>query len=551
MLQLLGRTALATPIVALVLAPMLLTAQQPPPPPGPVGVTDAPVGVQELTRGPIHEAFGRPVLFNPHPGPLASKEPPPPIDEIPPGERPAGDNVAWIPGYWAWDNEQNQFIWVSGFWRELPPGRTWVPGYWNRTDAGPQWVSGYWAPTSGANAATDVEYLPEPPASLETGAPAAAPNADQMWIPGLWIWQSNQYAWRPGYWTTGYADWVWTPADYQWSPLGYIYVPGFWDYPLWRRGLLFAPVTFGPGYPLGQPYTPRLALNTAYLGYSLFAHPQTDSYYFGDYYANNYLQAGYYPWFSFHNTRFGYDPLFAHADWVYAKQNIDWEARLRQVYYQRRDDPTTRPGRLYRDYVRGTAGRGDAALVRPLAELGKAADLPFKMERVDAARIREVAQHARAVRDFGSERAKLEGQRFREAGVGAATAARGRVTVHLPEPPRFVGAAAARPPSPRVIPEHPTLPAADLSRKPEPRPAQAEIARPQPQPKIEERPIPVRTPGVLPHPEEVLHPEFNRRPGIPIAPQVRPVQPPPVHFNPPPITGMPHPGHVALPPGRR
>src|SRR5581483_11187085 len=124
----------------------------------------------------------------------------------------------------------------------------------------------------------------------------------------------NRYAWRPGFWAAGSADWVWTPAHYQWSPVGYAYVAGFWDYPFWRRGMLFAPVTFGAGWGPGLTYTPRLALNTAYLGYDLFARPQTGSYYFGDYYASNYLQAGYYPWFAFHSTRYGYDPLFAHAD---------------------------------------------------------------------------------------------------------------------------------------------------------------------------------------------------------------------------------------------
>lgn len=33
---------------------------------------------------------------------------------LPPDQKPEGDDVAWIPGYWAWDDERNDFLWVSG-----------------------------------------------------------------------------------------------------------------------------------------------------------------------------------------------------------------------------------------------------------------------------------------------------------------------------------------------------------------------------------------------------------------------------------------------------
>ncbi len=567
-------------IAGLLLGTALLAGGQPPPPPAPqpVPAAGAPAGVEELTRGPVHEAFGRPVVFDPQPGPAAPKDPPAPVEEVPPDEKPAGDDVAWIPGYWAWDDDQAQFVWVSGFWRELPPGRAWVPGYWDRAVQGARWASGYWAAAGAADVPADVEYLPEPPASLEAGPPGAAPSADQIWVPGLWVWQAGRYAWRPGFWAAGSADWVWTPAHYQWSPIGYAHVPGFWDYPLWRRGLLFAPATFAAVRP-GLTYAPRLALNTAYLGYALFARPLTGSYYFGDYYADNYLRSGYYPWFAFHNTRYGYDPLFAHADWVYARQNIDWEAALRRVYYARRDQPAARPARLYRDYARGEVDRGEAALVRPLAEMRTARDLPFKLERVDAARVREIQRHALAVRDFGAQRARLEGQRVKEAAPGALAAARAPVTVRLPEAPRFAGAAAIRPAGPKGLPEPPAHPSPDLTRKPEARPPHLEIqtphprpvgASPQPQPKSDVLPPQpqARPTGALPHPEEVLHPDFNRRAGrVPTPPgpvaqppahlapppaqaPTHPTPPPVAHPAPPPINGAPHPGHPAPPPAK-
>lgn len=86
-------------------------------------------GMEVLTRGPVHEAFAGMVTFDPEPGIVTPKMPPAAIEELPPEQRPAGTNVAWIPGYWAWDDERADFLWVSGVWRELPPGRQWVPGY--------------------------------------------------------------------------------------------------------------------------------------------------------------------------------------------------------------------------------------------------------------------------------------------------------------------------------------------------------------------------------------------------------------------------------------
>ena len=105
----------------------------PPPTPAPPVPANAEQGVQVLARGPVHEAFAETVTYNPEPGVVASKTPPAAIEEVPPAQRPAGTNVAWIPGYWSWDDERNDFLWVSGVWRALPPGRQWVPGYWGKS----------------------------------------------------------------------------------------------------------------------------------------------------------------------------------------------------------------------------------------------------------------------------------------------------------------------------------------------------------------------------------------------------------------------------------
>ncbi len=140
-------------------------------------------GMEILTRGPIHEAFAETVTFDPEPGLVSPKSPPDAIEEIPPEQRLEGANVNWIPGYWAWDDERTDYLWVSGIWRAIPPGRQWVPGYWGRSGEGAQWTSGYWADAQ----VSEVEYLPEPPATVEVGPNVTAPSADHGWLPGCWL----------------------------------------------------------------------------------------------------------------------------------------------------------------------------------------------------------------------------------------------------------------------------------------------------------------------------------------------------------------------------
>src|SRR5512141_735640 len=83
-----------------------------------------------LTRGPVHEAFAEPVPLQVQAGLIVSNAPPANIEEVPPAERPQGNHFVWVPGYWSWDADRNDFIWVSACWRVGPPNTYWVPGYW-------------------------------------------------------------------------------------------------------------------------------------------------------------------------------------------------------------------------------------------------------------------------------------------------------------------------------------------------------------------------------------------------------------------------------------
>src|SRR5437868_9836534 len=100
-----------------------------PPPSAPQGQRDPPPlppGLEVQARGPVHEAFAEPGT-PPTATPVVPKPPPAPLEELPPGERPADEGVQWIPGYWQWDEERNDYIWVSGCWRVPPPGKAWLP----------------------------------------------------------------------------------------------------------------------------------------------------------------------------------------------------------------------------------------------------------------------------------------------------------------------------------------------------------------------------------------------------------------------------------------
>ncbi|HKB01382.1 MAG TPA: hypothetical protein VKD90_04140, partial [Gemmataceae bacterium] len=477
---------------------------QPPPPPAPAG--GAPEGAQELTRGPIHEAFGQPTTFNPQPGPIAPKAPPEAIEELPPDQKPEGENVAWIPGYWHWDDEGKTFIWVSGFWRSVPYARTWVPGYWTQVDEGYQWVSGFWA----AERATEIEYLPPPPESVEAGPTTEATVEGQIWIPGTWIWRETRYVWQPGFWTAGNPDWVWVPAHYVWTPSGFVFIDGYWDYPLFSRGLLFAPVAFTAVRP-GFVFRPAVVLDVRVLVISLFVRPRFHHYCFGDFYADTYARSGIYPWFAFHNSRLGFDPLFAHTSFVFSRRDPTWVRDVREAFFFRREHEAARPPRTFRqytDWARRAQGE-DAqriALAQPITQVARDRDFPTRLERVDERRAEQIRKQATQIRQFRDERVKMEREAASDLRTGTkrTTPARAR----LPEAPKLGPPATTKSPDvgkgPRTTepkrPETPTGPSVTPPENPRAPTVPAAKDRPEPKPGGKARPA-------LPDPEDLLRPE--------------------------------------------
>jgi hypothetical protein len=410
-------------------------------------------GIEVQARGPIHEAFAQPVSLQPEPGPLVPKAPPDPIPEEPPEQWPQGNNVQWIGGYWAWDADRNEFLWVSGTYRDAPPGRHFIPGYWENTPDGWRWVPGYWAP----DGQQDLPYVPQPPAPPDAAGPSVPPPDDNsFYAPGNWVYQGTQFAWRPGSWQPCQPGWVWVPAQYCWTPSGCVFVSGYWDYPLDARGLLFAPVCFTQ--PLWQTpgwcYQPNYLVDCGPLLNALFVRPRWGHYYFGDYYGNAYASRGFTPWHAY-GAR-AYDPLFGYYRWR-NRGNPGWHAGLGQLYRDRVAGRVPLPPRTLAQQtalLRQTTA-GHLRMITPVSQfraqnlrLAQATAAQRGVQRTNAQRLRQLSV-SRSQTEAVRGPARTPATRLHSAGVNAP-----RTTVA----PR--AATAVRPPTQaaRVVPRTPAAP---------------------------------------------------------------------------------------------
>lgn len=373
-------------------------------------------GAETLTRGPLHEAFAEPVTFGAEETLVIDKEPPAPIDELPPEYKPDDEDATWIPGYWGWDEERADFLWISGVWRVPPPGQRWVPGYWQTAAAGYEWVPGFWV----AAETQELVYRPELPDSLEQGPTSPSPGDDHFYVPGCWHFTTTGYRWQPGYWHESYDNWIWVPARWAWTPRGVVFINGYWDYRLPQRGFVFAPVYFTHTV-WSQPrfvYRPSIVLNINTVFNHLFVRPGYRHYYFGDYYGDRYARYNIQPAYQWHTRRGGYDPLMSFYTASYRRRGEDFIALSRDRYqdYVRHED--RRPAHTYREVQRRvdrlenqqdrTDARVDtiAARLNDVVRENRKDQMSFvKLEERQTQQIRERNEQ---LRDLTRERNKLE-----------------------------------------------------------------------------------------------------------------------------------------------
>jgi hypothetical protein len=104
--------------------------------------TPAPTVVQAPAPAPAIMTAPAPAPTPPtHEVIVVNQAPPPPQQESM-SPQPSTEHV-WIAGYWAWRNNQQQ--WVPGHW-EIParPGATWIPARWEQRGSEYVFIEGYW-----------------------------------------------------------------------------------------------------------------------------------------------------------------------------------------------------------------------------------------------------------------------------------------------------------------------------------------------------------------------------------------------------------------------
>jgi hypothetical protein len=579
--------------IVVALGGVLVSAQQLPQPRQVPTVQPPPANgdedVEVLARGQLHEAFAS-SGEQPGPSPVIDKRPPDPVEELPPDQKPEGENVLWIPGYWDWDEDDKDFTWISGFWRNAPAGRVWVPGDWREVKSGWQWVPGFWnvavPPQQQQAQPAQLEYLPPPPEVIESGPSVAAPSDDCFYTPGCWVYRVNRYVWRPGFWVRHRPDWVWVPDCYRWTPCGYVYVPGYWDCPLATRGVLFAPVRFRRAV-FDRPrfvYTPAYVVPDTSLHTCLFVRTGRVNYYFGDYFEQRYVGLGYNSWcgtavrgsnfaVTVGVTRTTYDPLWSYYSLTY-RDTPAWQTNVTNVYVGRFKGDVPRPPRtlvqqntVIQNVTNVTNVTNNnttvvvnnppaQAVIAPLADVSKVSSQPIAMAAVKADdRVQEQKQ-AKELRQFAAERRKVEtaivdkGQavtkddkpRQAKLEVPQAVAVRAQAPAkaeNAPPPP----AAPAKKPDPKTDPAPAAKPAVKpiapppvidpktgaVQQKKADDPKPTDPAKPAPKPADPVKPVdPVKPP--------VTTPPTNTKPVTPVPPVTtpKPVDPkPPVT---PPVT---------------
>lgn len=590
------RLRLLAPPLLLAGVGTLLLIQSPAPSQDPAPPA-APDNFEVLARGPVHEAYAEPVDYTPEPGPVAAKAPPDPIDELPPDQKPEGDDVEWIPGYWGWDDEAKEYLWVSGFWRDMPPGRRWVPGTWQEAADGWHWTPGFWA----AEDQESVEYVPPPPASIDAGPSVRPANETDIYVPGTWVYRETRFFWRPGYYVEYRPDWVWVPAHYVWTPGGCIFVEGYWDHPLHLRGLLFAPIR--PRVDVAAfVYRPAYVIQPDFLLSAMFVGPARRHYYFGDYFEAGYERRGFVAWFNYQPVRRVPDPVFGYYRSTYINQPA-WGQGLTALYAGRRAGDIPRPPRtlVQQNTVINNITNNkttnvnvtknvnitniqNVTVVRPitqvnntevtaLAQLAPSAAKETRpaaprrtvnLTKINNTQINETKERVQQVRNIGRQRQQTEARLIADPpAAGGKDRPRPAAKLELPKPARVTPPAAktgettpapgtpkrTAPPPPPTVPKQVEREAPKADREP-PTPVRPPTGTKKDRPPVgkkdkDDDPVRPKAPPVTPkkdrdddpvRPKPPVRPPMKDKDDDPVRPKAPPVPPvPPKKADPPPV----------------
>ena len=382
--------------------------------------------VEVLTRGPVHEAYAVPLSAGQTTGMIVPKQPAAPIEEVPPDMKPEGSNSVWIPGYWGWDDDRRDFLWVSGVWRAPPPGYRWMPGYWQSEvaragipvgfrllDACPAGRSDIPAPAaakrrgrahqrrSGRELLLDRGPLAMGRTRITSGSRAIGRRANRIGsgCRRLIIGAPEAGSMCPA---TGITPWPAAAWSFRRSTL-----PGRWPF----TGRRFA-WTWARSASRSSPARPMATIT------------------FGDYYDDRYVALGIRPWFYYGSPRYGYDPLFTYYRWYHVEHmgERQWDDHLRGWHEYYRGHPDMRPPhtlaaeRALLASRRVGQGPTCSSFTWPTTSIRPGG---ARLQAVSAAERAQLHQAARETVRFGAERQQLE-----RSGTGAARGQAERVSLN-------------------------------------------------------------------------------------------------------------------------
>jgi len=234
--------------------------------------------LKALNAGPVHEAFLS--TRGDREPPILPQSPPPPVIERPVLES-SDPRAIWIGGYWDWDRDRDDFVWVTGTWRVPPPGRLWVNTYWKRDENGWRRIPGFWSDRRTSR----LDYRAKGPPTIRPAEdPGPPPEPNCFYIPGEYVPEGDGIIWKKGYWANAQPGWSWVPARWVRQPEGWVFQDGFWDRPLETRGVLFAPAALADNADEVGPlfYSPYTIISPELYGqlYGAFgrANPNYDGY---------------------------------------------------------------------------------------------------------------------------------------------------------------------------------------------------------------------------------------------------------------------------------
>ena len=418
--------------------------------------------------------------------PSFAKEPPQPIQEMPPDQKPAGQNIQWIPGYWAGTSRATT---SSGSAASGASRRPIVSGFPATGTKSTGATSGSREPgfrsvrETRAKPAVVLAPAPAEPRSRSQHAPALSQrelDSRLLVLASVGIRLAARIlGGRPAQLD---LDARALCLDPEWLSLR----AGYWDLPVANRGLMFAPVYY-PQPVYAQPnfvFTPSIGIVGSAVTANLFVQASTNQYMFGNFYAQNFVSVGITPWFSFSfatGPPLFYDPLFSYYAVINVRQNPGWVAAVREQYVLRRDRVELRPPNTYIEQTRiiernvnitrNVTVVDHRELAMPLSRLAAdpVAGRGMRMVKVEEAERQQFRQQVAQLHQFREQRVQQEreGARARAAGGAAAQRPRPMNLPHSPiasHPARATGSQAAsltaqRKAAPRLpAPRQPAIP---------------------------------------------------------------------------------------------